>query len=93
MRRRRPFKLRFLFPLQWAVIALGVAGVVRGLRSAVCSMLPGGAQCPAIVPEWLGMATFAVALLAVADSAYRYWLDFHQGEYYMDVIDPDWRDR
>lgn len=55
--------------------------------------MPKGAQCPAILPEWFGFAVVATVLLSAAASARRYWLDFHKGEYYLDLEDPDWRNR
>ncbi|MFT3821833.1 MAG: hypothetical protein QM750_30140 [Rubrivivax sp.] len=92
-RSRRPSQLRFLAPLRWAALALVVTWAVGGIQDVVCGLMPKGAQCPAILPEWFGFAVVATVLLSAAASAHRYWLDFHKGEYYLDLEDPDWRNR
>ena len=93
MKRRRPHQLRFLLPLRWAILTLTLAWALDGIQSAVCSLQQTGGRCAAVVPGWMAVAVAVAIALSVAASAYRYWLDFFQGEYYLDLVDPHWRDR
>lgn len=92
-RSRRPSQYRFLAPLRWAALAFAFAYAIGGIQTVVCGLMPKGAQCPAILPDWMGFAVVATILLSAAASAHRYWLDFQRGEYYLDLEDPHWRDR
>jgi hypothetical protein len=39
------------------------------------------------------MVLIGVFVDAIAASGYRYYLDYHQLEYYRDLEDPGWRNR
>lgn len=93
-RRRRPSKYRFLAHLQFAFYAL-VGLVAAGMfRSAICDMQSmTGAACTFALPQWLPWVAMVAILGSVTACARRYYLDFHQLEYYRDLEDPHWRDR
>lgn len=93
MKHKRPHQLRFLRPLRWAILAIACGWFFNGAQSAICSMQSKGVQCLASIPAWLGDALFVVMVLAIAASGYRFWLDFHKGEYYLDLTNPHWRNR
>lgn len=92
-RHRRPSQLRFLAPLRWAVLATVLVWAMSSVQGVVCGLMPRGAACPVVLPDWMGIALLATIFLSLAASAHRYWLDFHKGEYYLDCEDPHWRDR
>lgn len=87
MKHRRPHPLRCLYPLRWAVLAIAFGWFASAIQSVICGMQPHGARCPALFPTWLGDGLFVAAVLAIAAAAYRFWLDFYRGEYYLDISD------
>lgn len=93
MKRCRPHRLRFLRPLRWAVLAFAFGWFAGAIQSVICGMQPQGARCSALFPPWAGDGLFVVAVLAIAAAAYRFWLDFYRGGYYLDLSDPDWQQR
>lgn len=93
MKRRRPHPLRCLRPLRWAGLAFAFGWFASTIQSLICGMQPRGVLCSALFPPWLGDGLILVAVLAIAAAAYRFWLDFYRGEYYLDLSDPNWRQR
>lgn len=91
MKRRRPHPLRCLRPLRWALLAFAFGWSVSAIQSVICRMQPQEARCSPLVSPWFGDGLFLLAVLAIAAAAYRFWLDFYQGEYYRDLSDPNWR--
>lgn len=93
MKRRRPHRLRFLRPLRWAVLAVAFGWFAGAIQSVICGVQPQVARCPALFSPWVDVGLFLVAVLLIAAATYRFWLDFYRGEYYLDLSDPDWRQR
>lgn len=70
---------------------IGIIWFSDQLMATVCNHLLRGSTCPVVVPGWVWGATILVVMGTVLASVRRYWLDFHQGEYYLDLQNPDWR--
>ena len=93
MKHRRPHPLRFLRSLSWAGLALAFGWLASAIQSVICGRLPQGAQCSPLIAPWVGVGLLLIVVLAIAAAAYRFWLDFFRGEYYLDLSDPLWRQR
>lgn len=79
--RKKPSEYRFALGVVVASIALTLALMLRVLEASIsCTPAPRAHKCydaPSIAYEVL----FVIAALAICHSAYRYYRDFHRGEY------------
>lgn len=92
-RRRRPSQFRFLVPLLTVAPFVAIIWFSTGMLATVCDHLLRGAACPVSAPWWVWGGMFMMIVGASLLSWRRYLLDFHEGEYYMDLSDPGWRHR
>jgi hypothetical protein len=88
MRRgKKPSMLRFLngavVGLAFIVAAFGLKVMENGFCGVVAKHAP-TVNCSIVAP-WMFNVAFAIAILGFLFSAYRWYRDFHEGEYYEDL--------
>lgn len=85
---RAPSPYRYLFELAPSLLAGVIAAALYRFSSVLCELRMVGLPadgCRIELPAFLWWACGAMALYGVLASAWRYYKDFHRGEYWLDL--------
>ena len=89
-----PNKYNFLAGLVCGLVALVAIWFIDHISEVVCSLFQSsqGATC-SVFPPLFYVALLFFAAAGPLHSIYRYYCDFHLGEYYQRVADAGWLER
>jgi hypothetical protein len=88
--KRRPSQYRFLYELKPTALALVLAVFLDKILDVPCflSILSKAQQaCRAPMPAYIWWGLVATAIYGIGACLYRYYRDFHLGEYWKDLED------
>ena len=87
-RKKRPSQYRFLKNLYPSVVAIVILFALDGLASIPCGLkmlVIDPATCKVQMPSFLYWWLAGLFLFGIVAAGYRYYRDFHLGEYWVDL--------
>lgn len=87
-RKKQPSQYRFLLELQWCAYGLLSMFAIDQISNIPCHLQSLGpipsATCRAQLPDFLWYIPLGLFAFGIVACAYRYYRDFHVGDYYRD---------
>lgn len=87
-RRSKPSQYRFLLELKPAFVAVALAAFLNQILDLPCTLAILGklqSACRVEVPAYVWWGLLAAVIYGVCACFYRYYRDFHLGEYHRDL--------